>query len=112
MTDSNLRPIDELEQTILARQATPGERSYTAQLLAGGIEKIGAKIVEEAAEVVEAAGESGDEGREHTIREAADLAYHLLVLLAARGVTLAEVEAELARRTGVSGLDEQASREK
>jgi phosphoribosyl-ATP pyrophosphohydrolase len=110
MTESNLRPIDELEQTILARQAAPGERSYTAQLLAGGVERIGEKVLEEATEVVEAAGEPGDEGREHTIREAGDLVYHLLVLLAARGVSLSEVEAELARRTGVSGLDEKASR--
>ena len=49
MTDRNLRPIDELEQTILARQAAPDERSYTAQLLAGGVEKIGGKVLEEGA---------------------------------------------------------------
>jgi phosphoribosyl-ATP pyrophosphohydrolase len=112
MTERNLRPIDELEQTILARQAATGERSYTAQLLTGGVEIIGGKVLEEATEVVEAAGEPGDEGREHTIREAGDLVYHLLVLLAARGVSLSEVEAELARRAGVSGLDEKASRKK
>jgi phosphoribosyl-ATP pyrophosphohydrolase len=112
MTDSNLRPIDELEQTILDRQATPGERSYTAQLLAGGVEKIGGKILEEAAEVVEAAGEAGDEGREHTIREVGDLVYHLFVLMASRGIRLDDVETELARRAGVSGLDEKASRKK
>jgi phosphoribosyl-ATP pyrophosphohydrolase len=112
MTDRDLHPLDELEQTILARQAASGERSYTAQLLAGGVEKIGEKILEEASEVVEAAGEPGDEGREHTIREAGDLVYHLLVLLAARGVSFSEVEAELARRAGVSGLDEKANRKK
>jgi phosphoribosyl-ATP pyrophosphohydrolase len=60
--------------------------------------------------VVEAAGEPGDEGRIHTIREAADLVYHLLVLLAARGVRLSDLEAELSRRTGVSGLEEKAGR--
>ncbi len=112
MTDRNLRPIDELEQTILARQAAPDERSYTAQLLAGGVEKIGEKVLEEAAEVVEAAAEPGNEGRAHTIREAGDLVYHLLVLLASRGVSLSEVEAELARRAGVSGIEEKANRKK
>ena len=54
--------------------------------------KIGAKIVEEAAETVEAAGENGEDGRQHLIREAADLIYHLLVMLACRDATLAEVE--------------------
>jgi len=112
MTDRNLRPIDELEQTILARQASPSEKSYTTQLLAGGVEKIGGKVLEEAAEVVEAAGEPGDEGRQHTIREAGDLVYHFLVLLAARGIPLGEVEAELTRRAGVSGLEEKANRNK
>ncbi len=110
MTDRNLRPIDELEQTILARQAALDERSYTAQLLVGGVEKIGGKVLEEAAEVVEAAGEPGNKGRAHTIHEAGDLVYHLLVLLASRGVSLSEVEAELARRAGVSGLEEKANR--
>jgi phosphoribosyl-ATP pyrophosphohydrolase len=109
MTDS-LRPLDQLEQTILARKAAADEKSYTARLLAGGVEKIGGKIIEEAAEVVEAAGEEGEEGRQHTIREAGDVLYHLLVLLAARDVKLAEVEAELAKRFGVSGLEEKASR--
>ena len=112
------RPLDSLEATILARQATlveqkkGDEKSYTAKLLAGGVEKIGHKIMEEAAELVEAAGEPGDEGRQHTIYEAGDLLYHAMVLLAARGVRLVEVEAELARRFGVSGLDEKASRNK
>lgn len=110
MTESNPRPLDELEQTILARKAAPHERSYTAQLLASGVEKIGEKVLEEAAEVVEAAGEPGDEGREHTISEAGDLVYHLLVLLASRDIALTDVEAELARRAGVSGLDEKANR--
>jgi len=105
------RPLDALEATILARQSMPDEKSYTAKLLAGGVEKIGGKIIEEAAELVEAAGEPDEEGRQHTIYEAGDLLYHTLVLLAARGVRLAEVEAELARRFGVSGLDEKASRE-
>ena len=105
------RPLDILEATILARQAAPDEKSYTAKLLAGGVEKIGGKIIEEAAELIDAAGEPGEEGRRHTIREAADLVYHTLVLLADRDVRLREVEAELAGRFGVSGLEEKASRE-
>ncbi len=105
------RALDALENTILARQASPDEKSYTAKLLAGGVEKIGRKILEEAAELVEAAGEPEEEGRQHTIYEAGDLLYHTLVLLTARGVRLSEVEAELARRFGVSGLEEKSSRE-
>ena len=107
--------LERLEQTIDQRRraAAAGqgiEHSYTAQLLAAGLEKIGAKVTEEAAELVEAADESGEPGREHTIHEAADLVYHLLVLLGARDIRLAEVEAELARREGTSGLAEKAAR--
>lgn len=103
-------PLDKLERTIAARAASPNEKSYTSQLLAGGVAKIGAKVIEEAAEVVEAAGEPGNEGREHFIREVGDLVYHLLVLMRHRECSLVDVEAELARRFGVSGLDEKASR--
>lgn len=112
MSDEQLRPIDQLEQTILTRKSSSEEKSYTAQLLAGGVEKIGGKILEEAAEFIEAAGEPGEEGREHAIREAGDLIYHMLVLMAASGVRLEEVEAELAQRFGVSGIDEKANRKK
>lgn len=96
--------------TIESRKQNPSEKSYTSQLLIGGTERIGSKITEEAAEVVEAAGESDDPGRLHLVREAADLVYHLLVMLAHRGSSLADVEAELARRFGISGLEEKASR--
>ena len=106
-----MRPLDQLEATIRQRQqAGEADKSYTAKLLAGGVAKIGPKVTEEAAEVVEAAAEPDESGREHTIREAADVVYHLMVLMAARGVELAEVERELARRFGMSGLDEKASR--
>jgi phosphoribosyl-ATP pyrophosphohydrolase len=104
------RPLDELDQTIAARAANPSDESYTSQLLAGGVAKVGAKVIEEAAEVVEAAAEPDEVGREHLIREAGDLMYHLLVLLRYRNCALADLEAELARRSGVSGLDEKASR--
>ena len=82
------RPLDQLEQTILDRKAASDEKSYTAKLLAEGIEKIGGKVIEEAAEVVEAAGEPEEAGRNHTIAEAGDLIYHLLVLLASRDIRL------------------------
>lgn len=102
--------LHQLWSVILDRQSRPSEKSYTASLLAGGVEKIGRKVTEEAAEVVEAAGEPGEAGREHLIREAADLVYHLFVMLACRDATLDQVEAELARRFGMSGLEEKASR--
>ncbi len=102
--------LAQLMTTIEERKANPPAKSYTTSLLAGGVPKIGAKIVEEAAEVVEAAGEDGEAGRQHLIYEAGDLLYHLFVLLAHREIRLEEVEAELARRFGVSGLTEKESR--
>lgn len=104
------RPLDALEATIRERVGASAESSYTARLLAGGVEKIGPKVTEEAAELVEAAGEPGDDGRAHFVYEAGDLIYHTLVLLRSRGVDLAEVESELARRFGVSGIEEKKSR--
>jgi len=103
-------PLEKLERTIAARAANPNAKSYTSQLLAGGVERIGAKVTEEAAEVVEAAGEPGDAGQEHFIREVGDLFYHVLVLMCLKGKTLVDLEGELARRFGVSGLTEKASR--
>src|SRR3954454_12983959 len=109
---SSIAPLEKLERTIASRAAKPNEKSYTSQLLAGGLEKIGIKIVEEAMEVVEAAGEAGDAGREHFIREVGDLIYHLMVLIRQQNCSFNDVEAELARRAGVSGLEEKASRKK
>ena len=71
---------------------------------------IGAKITEEAGEVVEAAGEHGKAGREHFIREVGDLVFHLMVLMRHQDCSLVDLEAELARRFGVSGLKEKAAR--
>jgi phosphoribosyl-ATP pyrophosphohydrolase len=102
--------LDKLMAVIEDRRANPPPKSYTTSLFQGGVEKIGGKIVEEAAEVVEAAGEPGDTGRTHFIYESADLLYHLFVLLGYKGVALSEVETELARRFGMSGIDEKASR--
>ena len=105
--------LQQLMETIRDRKVNPPPRSYTAQLFEGGVAKIGEKVLEEAHEIVEAAGESAsDEVHAHVVHEAADLIYHLLVLLAQRNVSLEEVESELARRFGVSGLDEKADRER
>jgi phosphoribosyl-ATP pyrophosphohydrolase len=98
-----------LETVIEDRKARRPANSYTTQLLAGGVEAIGGKVLEEAGELVQAARQT-NRGREPVAHEAADLIYHLLVMLAHCGVTLEEVEAELARRFGTSGLGEKAAR--
>lgn len=102
--------LQRLMGVIEDRKRNPPPKSYTTKLLQGGVEKIGAKVREEAEEAVEAAGETGEDGRQHLIYEAGDVIYHLFVLLAHRDVKLEEVEAELARRFGVSGIDEKESR--
>lgn len=102
--------LHQLTEILQQRKVNPPPNSYTARLYAGGVSKIGSKILEEAQEVVEAASEPGDGGRRHLIYESSDLLYHLLVMLVHQGVKLEEVEAEIARRFGQSGLDEKASR--
>lgn len=87
-----------------------GERSYVVDLMRGGVPKIGAKIIEEAAEVVEAGDEAGDAGRVHLVKEVADLVFHAMVLLGYRDANWDDVEAELGRRFGISGIVEKASR--
>jgi phosphoribosyl-ATP pyrophosphohydrolase len=103
-------PLLALMTVIRDRKKNPPPRSYTTKLFAGGVPAIGAKIMEEAAELVEAGGETDDGARAHVIHEAADLVYHLLVLLGYKEIEWHEIEAELARRAGMSGLDEKASR--
>jgi len=88
------------------------EKSYVASLIAGGVARIGAKIIEEAAETVEAGDEPGDAGREHLVKEAADLVFHLAVLLSHRDLDWSDVESELARRFGTSGIAEKAARKR
>ena len=109
MSDAN-SILAQLMATIEDRRANPSEKSYTTKLLTGGVAKIGGKITEEAREVVEAAGEPDDAGRSHFVYECADLTYHLFVMMAHKGVSLAELEAELGRRFGISGLAEKAAR--
>lgn len=102
--DEILTPLCE---TIASRKGAPADSSYTAQLFAKGRKKIAQKVAEEGNEVAIAAV---SEGKSEIISESADLLYHLLVLWADADICLEEVAAELAKRQGISGLDEKASR--
>jgi phosphoribosyl-ATP pyrophosphohydrolase len=99
--------LHDLEARVHQRASAAPEQSYTRKLIDKGVAHCAKKLGEEAVETALAA--VGD-NREHLVAEAADLLYHLLVVLEARGVRLAEVEAVLAARTVQSGLDEKASR--
>ena len=99
--------LDDLFATIQARKSADPDGSWTARLLAKGPEKCAEKFGEEAIEaIIEAV--KGDTAA--LTSEAADVLYHLLVMLAARDVALSDVMAELARRQGTSGITEKASR--
>jgi phosphoribosyl-ATP pyrophosphohydrolase len=99
--------LDRLSATIQARKGADPATSHTAAMLAKGPAKCAEKFGEEAIEaIIEAA--RGD--REALVREASDVVYHLLVMLAAQDLTLADVLAELERREGTSGVAEKASR--
>ncbi|MCT4332463.1 phosphoribosyl-ATP diphosphatase [Paracoccus sp. YLB-12] len=99
--------LQRLSDTIAARRTADPDSSWTAKLLATGPEKCAEKFGEESIEaIIEAV--RGD--RQRLTSEAADVLYHLLVMLAARDLTLADVEAELLRREGVSGIAEKAAR--
>ena len=100
--------LSELEATIRSRRGGDPASSYVARLFAAGRPKIAQKVGEEAVETVIAAL-SGD--TDDLVGEAADLLFHLTVLLAACDVPLDEVMAELRRREGVSGIAEKASRQ-
>ena len=99
--------LERLERTIAERRSASPDESYVAQLHARGIPVIARKLGEEAVETVIAAL-SGE--RQELVGEAADVLFHLMVLLGAKDVSLAEVLAELDRREGVSGIAEKASR--
>lgn len=87
--------IQWLFEVIESRRENPSEKSYTSSLFAAGLPKIVQKVGEEATEVVVAALAQDDR---RLVEEVADLTYHTLVLLAARGLTIEDVEAELERR--------------
>ena len=100
--------LEALNQRVAERASVSPEDSYTAKLLHDGIDRCARKFGEEAVETIVAAVARDRSG---VALEAADVLYHLLVLLKASGVTLDEVMAELDRRTGQSGLAEKASRQ-
>ncbi len=99
--------LDDLEQIVAERAKARPDDSWTAKLLAKGPEKVAEKFGEEAIEaIIEAV--KGD--REKLTSEAADVLFHLLVMLQSRNVPLSDVMDELARRQGTSGLTEKAAR--
>ena len=99
--------LADLEKRVHERAKASASESYTRALLDKGVAHCAKKMGEEAVETAMSAVQE-DKGR--LVAEAADLLYHLLVVLEARGVTLAEVEAALEKRTAQSGHDEKASR--
>jgi phosphoribosyl-ATP pyrophosphohydrolase len=99
--------LHDLEKRLQDRAAESADVSYTRKLLDRGVAQCAKKFGEEAVEAVIAAI---SEDKDRVVAEAADVLYHLLVVLYARGITLDEVEAELGARTRQSGLDEKASR--
>ena len=99
--------LHDLEDRVRDRAQASAEVSYTRKLLDRGVAQCAKKLGEEA---VEAAIAAISEDKDRVIGEAADVLYHLLVVLHARGIALDEVEAELGARTRQSGLDEKASR--
>src|SRR6202167_4490500 len=99
--------LNDLEKRVQARAQESADVSYTRKLLDRGVAQCAKKFGEEA---VEAALAAVGEDKSRMTAEAADVLYHLLVLLHARGISLDEVEAELGARTRQSGLDEKASR--
>ncbi|MBV9529617.1 MAG: phosphoribosyl-ATP diphosphatase [Bradyrhizobium sp.] len=101
--------VHDLAAIIDARAASGKEASYTKKLLDKGAEHCAKKLGEEAVETVIAAIKND---RKHLIAESADLLYHLLVLLKCRRISFADVEAALAERTSMSGLQEKASRKR
>ncbi len=101
--------VHDLERRLRERAEAGPEVSYTRRLLDRGIAQCAKKLGEEAVETALAAV---SDDRQHLIAESADLVYHLLVVLQARGLALADVEAELAARISQSGLEEKASRKR
>ena len=99
--------LKDLAAVIEARKGAPAAESYVASLYAGGVDAILKKVGEEAVEVI-IAGKGDD--RDALVREVADLWFHCLVLLAARGSHPEAVTGELARRFGISGHEERARR--
>ncbi len=107
MTDHQLNTLAGLADAIELRRNAPPAESYTARLLSQGVEKCAKKLGEEAIELALAAVSAN---KPQITSEAADVFYHLLVLLAASEVSIADVMNDLEKRKGVSGLAEKAAR--
>jgi phosphoribosyl-ATP pyrophosphohydrolase len=101
------KQLERLQADIAAKASASPEASYTAKLLSQGVEKCAKKFGEEAVELALATVQGK---RVETTKEAADVLYHLLVLLQATGIAVGDVMAELQRREGTSGLVEKAAR--
>ncbi len=114
--DDSQRPgaqvLERLIEVIESRRHERPEGSYVVELLDGGATAIGAKVREEAAELAEAAKQLQKGQTGHLVHEAADLLFHMLVLLGWAGVPFGNVEAELETRFGIGGLQERAARQK
>jgi len=101
--------LNALEKILEERKSASEDQSYVSSLYKKGASAILEKISEESEEVIKAVNE---EGRKEVIHEVADLWFHLLVLLRHEDIQIEEIESELARRFGISGHDEKASRKK
>ncbi len=100
--------LNKLEKILEERKSASSDQSYVSSLYSNGTSSILEKIREESEEVINAVN---NEGRNEIIHEVADLWFHLLVLLRHEDIEIQEIESELAKRFGVSGHDEKASRE-
>jgi len=107
--DQTWKTLEQLEVLLDERKSADPESSYVAKLYAKGDKKIAQKVGEEAVETAMAV--AADDNIE-LISESADLLFHLMVLLKARGLGLSDIAIELAKREGISGIEEKASRSK
>lgn len=101
--------LHEVFKTVLDRKEKMPEKSYVATLLRSGTDAILCKLAEETGEAIKAARE---QEKEKQVKEICDVVFHAMVLMANKDISFEEVEFELARRHGISGLDEKASRAK
>lgn len=103
--------LEQLEAVLIARKSASPESSYVASLYDKGLNKILEKVGEESTEVILAAKDATPDHTQDLVSETADLWFHTLVMLAHHNVPMEAVTDELARRFGLSGLDEKASRD-
>jgi len=101
--------LNALEKILEERKSSTEDKSYVSSLYSKGVNSILEKVSEESEEVIQAVKE---EGRDEVIHEVADLWFHIMVLLRHEDISIEEIELELARRFGVSGHEEKASRKK